>query len=227
MKKLILITGDKGGVGKSFVARSVADFLLTEGVSFRAFDTDTTNATFFRFYRSFVEGLNVEKPQDLDQLLTELSESSQLFLMDCAARTLESILSWAKEIDFFTLKNELEIELTLVFVMGPEKDCVEILTDMVQKFGSHTRYLIIKNMSRGRSFEIYDQSALRIKLLEKLNAKEIEFPSLLEKTTIQVDKGNLTWLAAESHPSLQIADRQRVKLYRNAINKILKEGLSL
>src|SRR5690242_245700 len=117
MKKLILVTGDKGGVGKSFVARTVADHLLSEKIEFRAFDTDRTNATFFRFYPQLVEGLNVEQPQDLDRLLTELSESSTPFVMDCAARTLESILNWAKGIDLFSLKNELGITLTLVFVL--------------------------------------------------------------------------------------------------------------
>ena len=54
MKKIILVTGDKGGVGKSFTARIIADYLLDKKVSFRAFDTDKTNATFYRFYPDFV-----------------------------------------------------------------------------------------------------------------------------------------------------------------------------
>lgn len=227
MKKLILITGDKGGVGKSFVTRTVADLLLTEKIEFRAFDTDKTNATFYRFYPQYVECLNVAQPQDLDRLLTELSESESPFLVDCAARTLESILVWAQGIDFFNLKKDLGIEMTLVFVLGPEKDCVQILRDIVKQFGNHVRYIIVKNLSRGKSFEIYEQSSLKKTLLDEFHAQEIELPALLEKTALQVDQGNLTWSDAVSHSSLQIADRQRVKIYRNKMNEIFKERLAL
>lgn len=226
-KHLIVITGDKGGVGKSFTARTVADHLLLQDIKFRAFDTDRTNATFCRFYPDMVECIDVDNPHDLDQLLTELSAVDTTFLMDCAARTMDSMLKWIHEIDLLNLKEELGITLTLVFVLGPEKDCIQILTDVVAEFGNHVNYLIVKNLSRGKNFEIYENSGLRKKLLEELKAQEIELPVLLEKTALHVDRINLSWNDAVTHPSLQIADRQRVKLYRNKMNEILKERLAV
>jgi len=148
-------------------------------------------------------------------------------LMDCAARTMDSLLKWIHEIDLLNLKQELGITLTLVFVLGPEKDCVQILTDVVGEFGAQANYLIVKNRSRGRNFEIYETSALRQKLLTQLNAQEMDLPALLEKTTLQMDRGNLSWNEALTHPSLQIADRQRVKLYRNQMSELLKQRLCL
>jgi len=227
MKHLVVVTGDKGGVGKTFTARTLADYLMSGNHSFRAFDTDRTNATFCRFYPTLVECIDVENPQDLDQLLTELSEKDSTFLMDCAARTMDSLLKWIHEIDLLNLKQELGITLTLVFVLGPEKDCVQILTDVVGEFGAQANYLIVKNRSRGRNFEIYETSALRQKLLTQLNAQEMDLPALLEKTTLQMDRGNLSWNEALTHPSLQIADRQRVKLYRNQMSELLKQRLCL
>jgi len=227
LKHLIVVTGDKGGVGKTFTARTVTDYLMSLNLTFRAFDTDRANSTFCRFYPQLVECIDVENPGDLDQLLTELNEGESTFLLDCAARTMDSMLKWIHEIDLLNLKEELGIVLSLVFVLGPEKDCVQILNDVVEQFGNHVNYLIVKNLSRGKSFEIYENSAIRKKLLEELKAQEIELPALLEKTTLQMDRWNLPWNEAVSHPQLQIADRQRIKLYRNKMTEMLKERLAV
>ena len=222
----VCVTGDKGGVGKSFTARAIVDFLEDTNQSFKAFDTDRTNATLFRFYPDHVHCIDVEQPADLDRFLTELSESNSTYLMDCAARTLDSMLKWIKDIDLFSIREELGIKITLVFLLGPEKDCVQILSDIVNEFGSNVNYLIVKNLSRGKNFDIYDQSTLRKKLIKELNAREFDLPSLLEKTALQIDRGNIPWSSADRHSSLQIADRQRVKVFRSKVRELLREGLS-
>ncbi len=48
-KRIILFPQDKGGIGKSFVATLLHDFLLDEGVRIKAFDLDHANSTFQRF----------------------------------------------------------------------------------------------------------------------------------------------------------------------------------
>ena len=74
---MVLVTGDKGGVGKSFTSRTLLDWYLGEGKKVRAFDTDKTNSTLFRFYQEegSVQQLDVESPGDLDELVNLLAGS--------------------------------------------------------------------------------------------------------------------------------------------------------
>ena len=48
-KKLIVFPQDKGGIGKSFVATLLYDYLTEQAVKLKTFDLDHANSTFQRF----------------------------------------------------------------------------------------------------------------------------------------------------------------------------------
>ena len=48
-KRLILCPQDKGGIGKSFVATLLYDYLRERGARVKAFDLDHANSTFHRY----------------------------------------------------------------------------------------------------------------------------------------------------------------------------------
>src|ERR1039458_7226923 len=48
-KRIILFPQDKGGIGKSFVATLLYDYLRDEGLRVKALDLDQANSTFRRF----------------------------------------------------------------------------------------------------------------------------------------------------------------------------------
>ena len=231
MVKLILVTGDKGGVGKSFLSRLLLDWFLKSGVSVRAFDTDKTNSTLYRFYpdKNIVQHLDVDQSDDLDGLLNLLAELAvdkmeHVVLLDCAARTLDALMKWMQDVDFASHKQELSIGFTIAFVMGPERDCVVILKDVANHFQSLADYVIIKNLAKGSRFSTYDESQTRTFLLETLKATEIELPKLLEKTSMVLDRSSLSFSSALDHTDVQIADRSRVRTYQERINHLFSGG---
>lgn len=50
MSSLNFIGGEKGGVGKSVVARLLAQYFIDKGQPFTGYDTDRSHASFTRFY---------------------------------------------------------------------------------------------------------------------------------------------------------------------------------
>ena len=50
MAKIHFIGGEKGGVGKSVVARVVAQYFIDHGKPFVGFDTDRSHRALIRFY---------------------------------------------------------------------------------------------------------------------------------------------------------------------------------
>ena len=49
MSKIHLIGGEKGGVGKSVVARVVAQYMIDKSIPFLGFDTDRSHGSLLRF----------------------------------------------------------------------------------------------------------------------------------------------------------------------------------
>ncbi|WP_375511928.1 hypothetical protein [uncultured Nostoc sp.] len=49
-KRLVIVTGDKGGVGKSTFARGLVQTYLDKGQRFIGFDADSSNSQLLRFY---------------------------------------------------------------------------------------------------------------------------------------------------------------------------------
>lgn len=214
-KQVLLITGDKGGVGKSFFSRLLTDYFKTKGVKFNAYDTDSTNSTLFRFYGDLTYQLNIEDTTELDELLTTISNAKGDLIVDCGARVLDRLVTWMDQVDFLSLQEELNFEVTLVFVLGPEKDCVQILRDVVDRFNANVQYVIVRNLGKGRSFGIYDGSQTRKRLVEELDATELDLPALFENTTLFLDKNNLGFTDALTSSNTSIADRQRIKKFRD------------
>ena len=61
MRSLNFIGGEKGGVGKSVVARALAQYYIDKGRPFTGFDTDRSHTTFARFYADYAAPVVVDR----------------------------------------------------------------------------------------------------------------------------------------------------------------------
>lgn len=227
--RLILVTGDKGGVGKTTTARVIADYMEQGNSNLAFFDTDKTNATFRRFIGEKCKLLDPDKQGSLDELIDEvvdLPKGTQV-LIDCAARSLDSILDWMDQIEFETVLTDSKLDLAIIFVLGSDKDSLQILSDLhddMDSFEINPQYFIVKNYGRSGDYSQYETSKIREKLKAK-KALEICIPSLLERTTLAMDKNNLRFneLDSASTEKLSITDKQRAKSFIRKSFESIKE----
>src|SRR5689334_10805628 len=94
--RLILTHGEKGGVGKSTVARVIADFLNSRNASYRAFDAEGATGQLLRFHPSETAAVNVASAASVAPVLDYLMEpgGKRLALVDLGARSGEEVKSW-------------------------------------------------------------------------------------------------------------------------------------
>lgn len=225
-KTIYFVTGDKGGVGKSFFSRTFIDYLKSQDLGFSAYDSDATNSTLFRFYPDDTNHLDTSIVGGLDELVNRLESATHPLVVDCGSGAMDKITHWMSEIDFRSLQLDLDIRVVLFFILGTDKDSLKILKDMTGYFGSNASYVIVRNLGRGSDFSQYDQSNTREKLLSELHAKEIELTALSEKVSLAIDKKNLTFTQAQSSQELHLADRQRVKLFKLAMKQKIDQCLA-
>ena len=228
-KRLVIVHGDKGGVGKSTFARLLADYYTQHAPDWRGYDTDPTNGHLLRFYSDNTKPINIHDPANLDQLLNALeTEGVAHWLVDLGAQSGDRLVQWMAETDFLTVCGEMKIAVTIAFVISPIKDSTVLLKIVSDQLGSDVSYVVVKNEATGRSFPIYDGSKTRARLNEELGAVEIRMPEVLEHVYYKVDQLNLPWTAAVGSRELDLAERQRVKAFtRTAFAEIEKAAAVL
>jgi hypothetical protein len=209
-KRIVFVTGDKGGVGKSFTSRALAQFYLDSKQSFQAFDIDPVNPNLAQFYPDNTTQLDIGEPGSLDEIRNAV-EKQVLVLVDCAARSLNELDHWFKDLGLAQEKGQLQLSFTFAFVITPDKSCTVIMADTLQRFGHDADYLVVKNHGKGRNFAIYEASKLRARLLGEFQGKEIDLPSLLERTVVHLDTHDIGFGEALRHPQVTVSDRSRVR----------------
>ncbi len=152
MSTIHLIGGEKGGVGKSVVARVLAQYMIGNKIPFIGFDTDRSHGSLLRFYADYVSPTVIDDYQSLDAIMETAAEHPQhQILVDLAAQTHHPLAKWLDESGVLELAEELGITLTYWNVMDSGKDCVILLDKLLDQYGSRLNYILVQNQLRGQS----------------------------------------------------------------------------
>lgn len=226
MNKIHMIGGEKGGVGKSVVARVVAQYLIDKSIPFLGFDTDRSHGSLMRFYSDFASPVVVDSYESLDAIVEAAAEQAdKRVLVDLAAQTHEPLVKWMDDSGVLETAEELGVAFSYWHVMDNGKDSVDLLKKLLDRFGTRLNYVIVLNQLRGENFEIFDQSGERERAVG-LNAHIITLKRLHEPVINKIDAGSTSFWAAKNRSTtdvkgLGLLERQRVKLWlRNAYEQI-------
>lgn len=194
--RLILTHGEKGGVGKTTVARLVADFLGSREVAFRAFDAEGTSGQLLRFHPTQTLAVEVDKAAAIAPVLDFLmdGQAKRLALVDLGARSGEDLKEWLYKGGALEEAENGELAITVVYVVGGAVDSVGHLKECFAALGTDVNYVIVKNYGVAAKFDVYEGSNIRQDLLAA-GAKEISIPQLDGTVYQSVDKASLPFSA--------------------------------
>jgi len=222
-KRLILILNGKGGVGKSFFAVNLVQYLEDHEIFYWAADTDNENSTLKRFH-SEVDFIDLQETTEMDRILLAL-DSHQLVIVDCRAASTDVFLDYFTEIDIFSVLGELDTELTVVSPINHEADSLEQLRVITETLGEACQYLIVRNESHSSQFRLYDESKIRKKLLKDFSATELTLSKMQDWLVIALNEANLTASAASQATQFSLLDRQRLKVWARQFGEQIETAL--
>ncbi len=209
-KRIILFPQDKGGIGKSFVATLLHDYLVEEGVAVKAFDLDHANSTFQRFIpeAEFIDtDVDTNKLGTLDRIVRALDEAD-VALVDNRASGGSKVLAYLDETQLPELQAQFDCLLVFVVIATDDKDANSQIAELLDTHGTRVRWLVARNLRDGSNLNLFGQSNAR-KRLGELHAIEIDVPCLAEVTRDHLQTANLTVGRGRTATQLHLLDRSR------------------
>jgi hypothetical protein len=196
MTQIHLIGGEKGGVGKSMLARLLAQYFIDRHIAFTGFDADRSHGALLRFYAGFASPLQVDQPESLDTLVEAAADQPERrILVDLAAQTGEPLMRWMDESQLLAVAAELNLHIRYWHVMDSGRDSVELLRKLLDRYQSRLSYVVVQNELRSSDFRIFQQSGLVARALA-YNASIITIRRLDDNTMLKIDAASSSFWAA-------------------------------
>ena len=236
MGRVHLVGGEKGGVGKSVVARLLAQYWIDRAISFKAFDTDQSHPALLRYYSGYAEALDPRRLEDLDRIVEALDDATEEIVVDLAAQTEASFAHWLETGDVLALLARLGHPLWYWYVIDDGKDSVRLLSTMLDRFEEDCHVVCVLNRGRGRDFMLFEEAKLADRIAER-GGHVIELPELHSGSMLKMDAYDKSFWAAihntDEHegPCLSRMERQRARVFIRDVHakfrEILNPGTSL
>ena len=231
MATIHLVGGEKGGVGKSLVARILAQYFIDHAMPFLGFDADRSHAALLRFYASYTSPVEIDDYQSLDRIVElAAAETDRRILVDLAAQTHQPLARWMEDSRLIDLIQQFNISLVYWHVMDNSFDSVELLRRLLDQFGDRIRLLMVLNQIRGERFDLLDSSGLRTRA-EQAGAKTVVLQRLADSTMHKIDAESRSFWSAMNHAAgadgtLGMLERQRVWVWiKRAYEEIDRVGV--
>jgi hypothetical protein len=227
MSIIHFVGGEKGGVGKSVVARLLAQHFVDRTVPFVALDADGSHGSLLRHYADFTRPLDLSDFESADQILALAIETDQRVLVDLPAQSDRPLSAWISEAGVLDLAHESGVPVVFWHVIDDGKDSLITLDRLLTRYGNRGSYVIVKNHGRGKDFSLFERSAVRTLAAER-GAHVVDLPELHGPVMSKIDRFDASFWAAMNNGTLgdgafSRMDRQRLKVWLSAVSDKLTQ----
>jgi hypothetical protein len=218
MTQIHLIGGEKGGVGKSVVARLLAQYFIDREIPFLGFDSDRSHGALVRFYSGYASPVLIDRYESLDAIVEAATDHPERrILVDLAAQTQEPLTQWMEESQLLEVAPELGLQIRYWHVMDAGHDSVDLLKRLFDRFEKWLNYVIVLNQLRGDGFDILKTSG-QLERARALNGTVISIKRLRDEAMSRIDANSSSfWAATQPEDKgglrLGILERQRMKTW--------------
>lgn len=159
-KRIILSMGGKGGVGKTAVMASLADWFHSNQISVQLLDLDTENkarGSLTHFYGNRVPKLNIHTPAGLDGFVDYLMDGAPVILADMGSGAGQVTHDWFDRM--YPDVAEAGVVFAAIGVVTADPASVESVLAWAASLQNRVTYLIVENsLTQGSDFTYWHES---------------------------------------------------------------------
>jgi hypothetical protein len=256
-RRAVLVVGQKGGTGKSTLARALVDRCRRDGISAAGFDADGSVGQLLQFHGTRTDGqldvvqnplqgigyFDLRQERQRDMLLQGIETDAKVVIFDCPGGVLHE-LARVIDADGMSARGLMEtyrdqgFNPTVVLVMTPMMASSRAVSQAIKLFGDGIDYVAVRNLAFGAAdefvlFDSYADAAGKVvggrgkRMLEERNGIVLNMPALQASTYALIDLYSLTFDAARTDTRLRLADRSRVHQWMRAMDAELDRAATL
>ncbi|TYO65511.1 hypothetical protein FXV83_16390 [Bradyrhizobium hipponense] len=147
---LVIVGADKGGVGKTVVARTVLDYFKSVGVDARAVDTQQPAGNLIRFHKDVTEVIDLSSSDGQIKVFDSLPKHP-VTVIDIQAGLLTPTLTLLSEIGLLAMVQDGKMNVTTMQVIGSTVQSLSEI-EVAAKILTGSRHFIVKNHTNDAAF---------------------------------------------------------------------------
>src|SRR6185295_6478883 len=155
---VIIVGADKGGVGKTTVARTLLDYFTAHQVPTRAFDTEAPRGTLKRFHPDITDIVDMNLVADQMKIFDTLnSADASVTLIDVRAGLMSPTLKALRDIGFIDAAKKGQITFAVFHILGPSIASLDEISE-TSSFLGDAKYFMVKNFINNTHFFEWDEA---------------------------------------------------------------------
>lgn len=187
-----MISGWKGGVGKSIFAMAMVHYLVKRGEKVLLIDADTANPDVGKAYSKTVETryINLDERDGWMDLVNCLAEQlDHTVVINTRARSSEGVKRYGMLLT--ESLGEITRGLVTLWVINSQRDSLQLLKEYMDMIDTGTTH-VVRNLYHGpeRKFELYNNSKIRTAV--EAHGKTLNFPEVADRISDQLHSERLT-----------------------------------
>ena len=227
MGTLHFFGNDKGGVGKSLVAKTAAQYHLDRGIDFALFDADRSTPDVKEAYkncgcRSVIFSESKEYENEPRPVYFEAKKRTTL--VNLPPHVGMALKGWFEKNDLFEIAEEEGVKLVYWFVCSGEPTSVRLLGEHLNYFQGKIDHVLVKNLIHGDSWKYLESDSFIQQQIAEYDVKVLDFPQFVGKNTLRkINEQRITFGEAREEREFNPIERQRVKTFLKGVHQTFDE----
>ena len=226
---IFMVSGSKGGVGKSIVSIAMIDYLQQLDRRVMVIETDSSNPDVYKAYENekdiLLDVCNLDEQEGWFKLI-DIIESNMDYdiVINTASRNMDAIRKYNAL--FVTSLKRLGVVVHVIWVINRQRDSIELLRQY-RKLNNNDNVAgeiviyVIRNLYFGNEnrFELYNKSNL-IKQINDNGGDTLNFPDLADRITDKMNSERLS--IAQALQILPTSSWAELSRWREAVKDVMK-----
>ncbi len=218
MATIHFVDGEKGGVGKSLVARTMIQYRLDRDLPFVAVETDRSNPDVAGIYKGMCQyAVFTEDERQVDKAdrVFEMAIEKPV-IVNLAAQAHRAVFEWIERNQLMELAGEHGVRFCKWFVCNGGYDSVKLFGQSISSYESRMPHILVKNLGVCDEWSHLEEDESLQKLIKKYKVKVIEFPKLAYREGYVINQKRLSFAEAREYKEFSVIGRQRVTNFLKA-----------
>lgn len=204
--------GEKGGVGKTFVAKTAIQYHLDKSKDFIVVEADRSNPDVLQIYRQYCKIAffteNDKQATNADRIFELAMKKNTLVNLPSQVQT--PFKTWFDTNNLFELGKEYGVVFRKWFVTNGEFDSINLFLKSLEIYGALMPHFLVKNWGLCEEWDQLTEDPIVEEAIQKYKVEVVEFPKLGYMERYFINKHRLNFAEAKTHQELTVLGKQRV-----------------